>query len=148
MNRQRRNPQGNRRKSPMFVIMALIFRARQHISTTHLGNSLISYYPSLTATLPIIGSIQKITTNRSSTQLVVKPQGPCPPNIYDPFIQYPWFPARIYSSKMLDREDHIPINSVLSHVVRFEVAPDRVVILTLSRVSLSIKFLSISTHYF
>ena len=39
--------------------------------TTHLSNSLISYYPSLTATLPIISSIQKITTNRSGTQLVL-----------------------------------------------------------------------------
>ena len=64
-------------------------------ATTHLSNSLIFYYPSLTATLLIIGSIQNITTNRSGTQLAVKPQGPCPPNIYDPFIQYPWFPARI-----------------------------------------------------
>jgi hypothetical protein len=104
-------------------------------AATHLGNSLISYYSSPTATTPVAGSIQKITVNGLEVWLSVKRQAPCPSNAYDPFILYPSFPARVYSSSMLNPEDHIPITSILSHVARFEFSANRVVILTLSRVS-------------
>ncbi|KAG6862936.1 hypothetical protein C0991_009378, partial [Blastosporella zonata] len=102
-------------------------------STTHLGNSLISYYPSQSARAPVAGSIQKITVNESSAWLTVKRHAPLLPDAYDPFVRYPSFPARVYSSKMLDREDHIPITSVVSHVARYNFSEERAVILTLSR---------------
>lgn len=107
-------------------------------AATHLGNSLISYYSSPTATTPVAGSIQKIAVNGPDVWLTVKRQAPRPSNAYDPFTLYPSFPARVYSSSMLDHEDHIPITSVLSHVARFEFSANRVVILTLSRVSVLI----------
>jgi hypothetical protein len=107
-------------------------------AATHLGNSLISYYSSPTATTPVAGSIQKITVNGPDVWLTVKRQAPLPSNAYDPFTLYPSFPARVYSSSMLDQEDHIPITSVLSHVARFEFSANRAAILTLSRVSVLI----------
>jgi hypothetical protein len=105
-------------------------------ATTHLGNSLICYYPSLTARAPVAGSIQKITVKGPDAWLTVKRQAPAPPDTYDPFIRYPSFPAQIYSSSILDQEDHIPITSILCHVARFEFSSNRAVILNLSRVSL------------
>jgi hypothetical protein len=104
-------------------------------ATTHLGNSLIRYYPSRTASAPVAGSIQKITVNGPDVWLAVKRQAPASSNTYDPFIRYPSFPAQIYSLSMLDHEDHIPIASILCHVARFEFSFNRAVILTLSRVS-------------
>lgn len=105
-------------------------------ATTHLGNSLICYYPSQTASAPVAGSIQKITVNNSDVWLTVKRQAPASSDAYDPFIRYPSFPAQIYSSSMLDHEDRIPITSILCHVARFEFSLNRAVILTLSRASL------------
>lgn len=55
-------------------------------ATTHLGNSLICYYPSQTASAPIAGSIQKITVNNSDVWLTVKRQAPASSDAYDPFI--------------------------------------------------------------
>jgi len=104
-------------------------------AATHLGNSLISYYSSLTSTTPVAGSIQKITVKGPDVWLTVKRQAPCSSNAYDPFTLYPSFPARVYSSSMLNHEDRIPITSILSHVARFEFSANRVVVLTLSRVS-------------
>ena len=58
----------------------------------HLGNSLISYYSSLTATTSVAGSIQKIAVNGPDVWLTIKDvwltikcQGLCPSNAYDPF---------------------------------------------------------------
>ena len=109
-------------------------------AATHLGNSLISYYPSKSSTVPVVGSIQKITTNNRNVCLTVKRQAPLPTGTYDPFLRYPAFPARLYSSGMInDHDDHIPITSVVSHVARFMVEDPRVtVFLSLSQVGLSI----------
>lgn len=102
---------------------------------THLGNSLILYYPSQSACVPVVGSIQKITANGCDAWMTVKRYTPLPPGVHDPFKRYPSFPACLYSSTMLPDEDHIPINSILCHVARFNLSSDRVVILNLSRVS-------------
>jgi hypothetical protein len=107
-------------------------------ATTHLGNSLICYYPSSTTSTPVAGSIQKITVSGSDIWLYVKQQAPASSDTYDPFIRYPSFPAKVYSSSTLDREDRIPITSILCHVARFDFSYNRAVILNLSRVSLPV----------
>jgi hypothetical protein len=106
--------------------------------TTHEGNSLISYYPSRGDTVPVVGSIQKIVSDGRHAHLTVKRQALLPSGSYDPFIRYPSFPANLYSAKMVDnKEDHIPVSSIVSHVARFMVPGTEIaVVLTLTRVSL------------
>ena len=55
-------------------------------AATHLGNSLICYYPSQTDSAPVAGSIQKITVNGLDVWLAVKRQAPASSDAYDPFI--------------------------------------------------------------
>ena len=105
---------------------------------THEGNSLISYYPSREAAVPVVGSIQKIVSDGQHVYLTIKRQALPPSGTYDPFIRYPSFPANLYSAKMVDnKEDRIPVSSIVSHVARFLVPGTEIaVVLTLSRVSL------------
>jgi hypothetical protein len=104
---------------------------------THLGNSLVSYYPSKSATEPVAGSIQTITARGQHVWLTIKRQALLPSGSYDPFVRYPYFPASLYSSRMFEGNvDHVPVASVVSHVARFTVPGTEVaVILDLSRVS-------------
>ncbi|KAJ7605679.1 hypothetical protein DFH06DRAFT_1275568 [Mycena polygramma] len=104
-------------------------------ASTHLGNSLIIYYPSAGAVDPIAGSIQKIVTHKDHTVFFVQRQGPLPPDSFDPFLRYPHFPAKSYSSQMQDTIDQITSSDIVSHCARFEYSNDRSVILSLSRLS-------------
>jgi hypothetical protein len=105
-------------------------------SSTHLGNSLILYYPTLSSTIPIAGSIQSIYTTGEQVYFVVKRQATLPPMKFDPFCRYPSFPGTVYSSKMdSGPNDIICPQFVVSHVARFNISSDRAVILNLSRVS-------------
>ncbi|RDB28284.1 hypothetical protein Hypma_001412 [Hypsizygus marmoreus] len=102
--------------------------------STHLGNSLVLYYPSSLSTTPVAGSIEKITISSSGVQLAIKRQARLPPGLYDPFRRYPSFPARVYSSKMDDGPaDMVSFDSVVSHVARYTFSSNRAVILNLSR---------------
>lgn len=103
--------------------------------STHSGNSLILYYPSPNATCPVAGSIQRIQTTGDKTIFHVQRQAPLPPGKLDPFLPYPHFPAKTYSSLMEDVVDKVEPFSVLSHCARYNFSDDRAVILNLSRVS-------------
>jgi hypothetical protein len=103
--------------------------------STHLGNSLVLYYPSSSSSTPIAGSIQVIDTSGDQIYLSIKCQSPLPPGNYDPFRRYSSFPATIYSSNMDDGPaDRVPLESVVSHVARFTFSSGCAVILNLSRV--------------
>ena len=104
-------------------------------SSTHLGNSLVLYYPTLSSTDPIAGSVQTIQRSGGQVYFHIKRQAPLPPTKHDPFRRYLSFPAKLYSSKMVDGpDDVVPVESVVSHVARFELSSERAVILNLSRV--------------
>ncbi|RDB18859.1 hypothetical protein Hypma_014527 [Hypsizygus marmoreus] len=104
-------------------------------SSTHLGNSLVLYYPSSLCMTPVAGSIEKIIISSSGVHLSIKRQAQLPPEFYDPFRRYPSFPAKVYSSKMVDGPpDKVSFDSVVSHVARFTFSSNRAVILNLSRV--------------
>jgi hypothetical protein len=112
-------------------------------ASTHLGNSLVLYYPSSAPTeSPIAGSIQRIETAGDNTIFHIRRQGKLPPGKFDPFLPYPHFPAKTYSSQMDDVVDQIPPSLVLSHCARCEFSDDRAVILDLSRVSLLLESLN------
>lgn len=103
-------------------------------ASTHLGNSLILYYPPLSTTA-IVGSIQKIEASGEEAFFWVKRQAPLSSNKYDPFCRYTSFPAKVYSSLMDNGpEDRIRPQAVVSHIARFEFSSERAVILNLSRV--------------
>lgn len=106
-------------------------------ASTHLGNSLVLYYPSPSATKPIVGSIQKIDVLSTDVHLFIRRQLPLPPGKYDPFHRYPLFPATVYSSAMDDGPlDSVPLSYVVSHVARYNFSSDRAIVLNLSRVCL------------
>jgi len=102
---------------------------------THLGNSLVKFYPSSSSTEAVVGSIQRIDIQQGHPFFYIQRQEPLPPHKYDPFRRYPWFFAKMYSSKMSSGLlDVVPASGILSHVARYNCSGDRAVILTLSRV--------------
>ncbi|KAJ7080261.1 hypothetical protein C8R44DRAFT_653822 [Mycena epipterygia] len=103
-------------------------------ASAHLGNSLVLYYPSSNASSLIAGSIQCIETAGDDTIFHIRRQAPLPPGKFDPFLPYPHFPARTYSSFMEDVVDKVKPFAVISHCARFEFSDNRAVILNLSRV--------------
>lgn len=105
-------------------------------ASTHLGNSLVLYYPSAFHTTPVAGSIEKITASSSCVQLSIRRQAALPKGQHDPFRRYPLFPATVYSSNMVNGPaDKVSLEDVVSHVARFTFSLNRAVILNLSRVS-------------
>ncbi|KJA16575.1 hypothetical protein HYPSUDRAFT_1064401 [Hypholoma sublateritium FD-334 SS-4] len=106
---------------------------------THMGNSLILYYPTPTSASPIAGSIQKITTSNQGVRLHVQRQASLEPGQRDPFMRYPSFPAKTYSAEMqhMSHLDIIGFPSVVTHVARYEFK-DRAVIMDLSRVRVNL----------
>ncbi|RDB30197.1 hypothetical protein Hypma_010457 [Hypsizygus marmoreus] len=111
-------------------------------SSTHLGNSLMLYYPSPSSVMPVAGSIKKIMSSSRDVELSVKHQVRLPPGSYDLFSRYPSFPARVYSLKMDNGlADRVSFELVVSHVARFTFSSNCAVILNLSRVHEPLPFL-------
>ncbi|KAF8144998.1 hypothetical protein K438DRAFT_1630884 [Mycena galopus ATCC 62051] len=99
---------------------------------THMGNSLVSY---LDDGRTSFGSIEKIkVTPQGSVRFAIRHQAPLPPGKNDPFLHFPHFPARTYSSKMVDTLVDVDPIKVLGHYARFNFSGGRAVILDLRRV--------------
>lgn len=104
-------------------------------ASTHLGNSLVLYYPKPSSTESIAGSIQRIEMERNRVKFHIRRQAVLPPAKLDPFRKYPSFPATVYSSRMADGLcDIVPLSSVITHVARFDFPDERSVVVNLSRV--------------
>ena len=56
------------------------------------------------------------------------------PNIVDPFSCYPYFKAKMYSSKMGVDLEVVHVDWIVSHYAWWEVTQEHVVVLNLSRV--------------
>ena len=71
-------------------------------SSTHVGNSLVLFYPGGNhSETPIPGSIEYIVAKPNNDIVyVVRLQLPAPPGALDPFRFYLHFPAKIYSSEL------------------------------------------------
>lgn len=123
---------GNDREKAHFFFNGVNFSR----ASTHLGNSLVIYYPPGASTA-VAGRIEKIEVVNNKATFVIRRQKPLPANQSDPFKAFPHFPATTYSSKMSDAApDKVQPSSVISHCARFEFSNDRAVILNLSRVFL------------
>ena len=104
--------------------------------STHLGNSLILFYPNGNWTSPAVpGCIIYIYKHEGSLHFAVQRQGVLAPNTPDPFAAYPHFPARMYLSTLEVKLEHVKISWVVSHYAQWTVSKDAVVMLSLSQVS-------------
>ncbi|KIM54095.1 hypothetical protein SCLCIDRAFT_41173, partial [Scleroderma citrinum Foug A] len=84
--------------------------------STHLGNSLILFYPNRNWTSPAVpGCIIYIYEHEGSLHFAVWRQGVLAPNTPDPFAAYPHFLARMYLSTLKVKLEHVKISWVVSH---------------------------------
>lgn len=105
-------------------------------STTHVGNSLVMFYPKGDKSQePIPGSIEHIIfePNRKVT-LTVRRQLPTLPGFVDPYVEWPHFPARVYSTSLSSQLEGVDPEWITSHYARWAFDKNHAVILNLSRV--------------
>jgi hypothetical protein len=102
-------------------------------SSTHLGNSMVIYCSSRFASRPSAGQIERIDLIDGFPQFMIRRQSPLPEHLYDPFLRYPDFPARCYSSHFSPKCDVVGLDSILSHAAVFRLDESRLVYLNLSR---------------
>lgn len=109
-------------------------------SETHLGNSLIHFYPNGDRRAPCVpGRIKYIhSIDGTHYTLAIQRQIPLPNNRLDPFAQYLHFPAKTYSCKYSSSLEHVDLNWIFCHYARWDFSPDHSVVLSLSRVCPSI----------
>jgi hypothetical protein len=127
---------------PLLKGMKVSLRARlQHHrviyarSSTHLGNSLIHFYPHGDRTKsPIPGSIKYIFLRDGRWAFAVQRHLAVGDGILDPFSFYVDFPAKLYSPALTDTLEVIEVSWVMSHFARWQISSDAVVVLSLSRV--------------
>ena len=102
--------------------------------STHMGNSLIIFYPSGNLQLfPVPGSIKYIFEHVGHVHFAVQQQLPSKHGA-DPFHHYPHFLAQLYSCCMSDSLEMIHPAWVLSHYAWWRFSPQCDVILTLAQV--------------
>jgi len=108
-------------------------------STTHMGNSLIHFYPGGSTSSPAVpGSIQYIfQAPDSPVSFAVRRQLPLPEGVLDPFRHYPHFPAKLYSSVLSDDLELVRVDWVMAHFARWQFSDLHAVILSLSRVCMN-----------
>jgi hypothetical protein len=105
-------------------------------SSTHLGNSLVLYYPGGdTLREPVAGSIKYIFTRDGRVRLAVQQQRPAPSGTIDPFAAFPEFPARIYSLALDDALEEVELIWLVCHYARWTMTSELCVVLALLRVS-------------
>jgi hypothetical protein len=103
--------------------------------STHLGNSLIMFYPSGDhSNKPVPGSINYIVAQDGGEVVyVIRRQQPSSGAI-DPFSRYPHFHAKIYSTVLSENLEVVKPEWVFSHYARWDLDEKHAVVLSLSRV--------------
>ncbi|KAI0338939.1 hypothetical protein BDW22DRAFT_1458214 [Trametopsis cervina] len=104
-------------------------------SSTHLGNSLIQYYPGGDLSCRAAGSIKYIYVRVGKLYLAVQRHLPAPPGIPDAFRVYPELNAFTCSAHLRADIEEVDLSWVLGHSARYHLSPELCVMLLLSRVS-------------
>lgn len=108
-------------------------------SSTHVGNSLILFFPSGNkSSVPVPGSITNIRRRGNQYFIDVRRQCPLPPGTFDPFEEYKDFPAALYSASLTQAVETIELDWIAAHYARYPWTENEAVVLSLSRVSCSI----------
>ncbi|KIJ11065.1 hypothetical protein PAXINDRAFT_44725, partial [Paxillus involutus ATCC 200175] len=101
-------------------------------SSTHVGNSLITYHPGGdTSLLAVPGCIKYIFGSNGKIFFAVQHQNAA--SGIDPFHHYPHFPAQVYSTTVSSILEEVKLAWVLSHYMQWQFAPGYIVVLTLSQ---------------
>jgi hypothetical protein len=116
-----------------YTIQNYLGRITYSRAKTHVGNSIVLYHLAGNPTAEFAGEIQKIEVNDDGALFTIRRQGPLPPGVFDPFIRFPFFSARCYSSCLTDYVDTVPFCDVTAHGARFQFSRGRSVIVNLSR---------------
>jgi hypothetical protein len=105
-------------------------------SSTHLGNSLVMYYPAGDLNeAPVPGCIKYIVVQPGEDPVfAVQRQLSAPDNTTDPFSIYPHFPAKVYSNSLSPTLEIVRPGCIMSHYARWAFSPELAVVLCLSRV--------------
>lgn len=104
-------------------------------SSTHMGNSLILFYPHGDKTSGVLpGCVKYIFQQDRHTYFAVQRHLPLPPDISDPFKKYCHFPAKLYSAQLDSSIEIVQVKWVVSHFARWSLSPHHVVVLSLHRV--------------
>jgi hypothetical protein len=104
-------------------------------SSTHMGNSLIRFYPNGSRTSSAVpGSIIYIyETDGTPITYAVRRQLPAPAFTPDPYESYTGFPAKLYSSALADNLEIVQPEWVEAHYARWRLDSFKVVVYALSR---------------
>lgn len=102
-------------------------------SSTHLGNSLVRFYPkgNLMAK-PVPGSIKYIFHDQNLLRLAVQRQKPLCESI-DPFRPYSLFPAKLFSSELSETLEMVKLEWLVGHYARWTMPSGHAVVLSLNR---------------
>ncbi|TDL19964.1 hypothetical protein BD410DRAFT_815795 [Rickenella mellea] len=104
-------------------------------ASTHLGNSLVYFYPHDDIShVPVPGSIKYILNHANQVVFAIQRQLDVTPGVVDPFAPYPDFPAKLYSSAVRKELELVKPSLILCHYARWAISKEHVVILSLSKV--------------
>ncbi|KAG1837606.1 hypothetical protein C8R48DRAFT_568445, partial [Suillus tomentosus] len=102
--------------------------------STHVGNSLILYYPGgIRNVQPTPGIIKYIFEMERVVGFAVRRYLPLHSHP-DPFRHYPYFPARLYSSTLAEHLETVKPEWVVTHFARWNFSPQHIVAVSLSSV--------------
>jgi hypothetical protein len=105
-------------------------------SSTHLGNSLIQFYPAgQTSSETVPGCIKYIYRTQDRTVFAVQRHPDISPDIVNPWVSYPHFPGRLYATPLADKLESVEPDWVVSHFVRYQLSPEHTLVLSLDPVS-------------
>lgn len=114
--------------------------------STHVGNSLILYYPDgLRNVQPIPGTIKYIFETERGVCFAMQHHLPSDSHS-DPFRHYPHFPARLFSSALTQHLTIVMPEWVVSHFARWNFSAQHIVVVSLSRVRSLYLTIVMSTH--
>ncbi|KAG2130469.1 uncharacterized protein EDB93DRAFT_1064598, partial [Suillus bovinus] len=101
--------------------------------STHVGNSLILYYPDSVMHTQIPGTIKYIFRTKHGVGFAVRHHLPLH-SYPDPFRHYPDFPAQLHSLALTDHLEVVMPEWVVSHFAQWRFSPQHIVALSLCRV--------------
>lgn len=105
-------------------------------SSTHLGNSLIQFYPAeQTSSETVPGCIKYIYRAQTGVSFAVQRHPDVSPDTANPWVSYPHFPVRLYSTSLADKLESVKPDQVISHFVRYQLSPEHTLVLSLDAVS-------------
>ncbi|KAI6008930.1 hypothetical protein F5J12DRAFT_703798, partial [Pisolithus orientalis] len=101
---------------------------------THVGNSLIFFYPGGHTCTAVPGSIKYNVMHEGEVHFAVQHQLPASEDVPDMFSHYPHFPASLYSAKLSDILEFVWPSWVVCHFAWWQYSQRDTVILRLHQV--------------